>query len=93
MSLENESRPPADSARNNSKPVYVEPLTAREKEVLGLAALGYKNEEIADLLFITEATVRNHLRNIYSKLGIDATGKSARIEAALVTGMLRYTGP
>jgi DNA-binding CsgD family transcriptional regulator len=93
MTIQHGSQPTANSVGKDSKPVYVEPLTTREKEVLALVALGCTNAQIADLLFITEATVRNHLNNIYSKLGIQATGKSARIEAALMAGMLLYNGP
>lgn len=40
----------------------------REREVLELVAEGATNKEIASQLFITENTVKNHLRNILSKL-------------------------
>ena len=46
-------------------------LTARELEVLKLIAQGLKNREIADKLCISEHTVKVHLRNIYSKIGVD----------------------
>lgn len=45
-------------------------LTARETEILRLVALGYRNQEIARRLFISNETVRWHLRCIYSKLGV-----------------------
>jgi DNA-binding NarL/FixJ family response regulator len=48
----------------------MEPLTAREKEILGLIALGKGNCEIAVTLNIEEKTVKNHINNIYSKLQI-----------------------
>jgi DNA-binding NarL/FixJ family response regulator len=48
----------------------MEPLTAREKEVLGLIAAGRGNREIAGALGIEEKTVKNHINNIYSKLQI-----------------------
>jgi DNA-binding NarL/FixJ family response regulator len=45
-------------------------LTAREKEVLDKLALGFNNTEIASSLFISEATVKSHVSNILSKLGL-----------------------
>jgi DNA-binding NarL/FixJ family response regulator len=54
-----------------------EQCTARELEVLGIVAEGALNSEIADRLFITEATVRSHVQSLRSKLG-------ARTRAELV---------
>ncbi len=48
----------------------VEPLTPRELEVLRLIAYGLKNQEIADRLVISVATVKRHITNIYGKLGV-----------------------
>jgi len=45
-------------------------LTARELEVLRLAAVGKSNRQIAVVLVISEHTVARHLRNIYVKLGV-----------------------
>jgi two-component system response regulator DegU len=45
------------------------PLTARELNILSLVADGNANKEIAELLFISERTVKNHMTNILSKLG------------------------
>ncbi len=45
-------------------------LTKREWEILGLLSKGMKYKEIAEKLFISIETVRNHLRNIYSKLQV-----------------------
>ncbi len=47
-----------------------EMLTPREYDVFRLLALGYDNKLIADKLYLTEGTVRNHVSNIYSKLGL-----------------------
>jgi len=44
-------------------------LTAREREVLQLMARGLTNQEIARKLFISEHTVKNHVSNIYRKVG------------------------
>lgn len=51
-------------------------LSDREREVLGLLAQGKANGEIADALFISENTVRNHLANAYAKIGV-ATAREA----------------
>jgi LuxR family maltose regulon positive regulatory protein len=47
-----------------------QPLTAREEEVVRELEQGSSNREIASRLFITEATVKAHLRHIYEKLGV-----------------------
>ena len=46
-------------------------LTPREKEVIQMIGKGLKNKEIADRLFISEATVRHHLSSIYGKLDVE----------------------
>jgi DNA-binding NarL/FixJ family response regulator len=55
-----------------------EPLTEREREVLGLVARGLSNKAIADSLAITERTARTHVSNILGKLGL-----ASRTQAAL----------
>jgi DNA-binding NarL/FixJ family response regulator len=45
-------------------------LSAREVEVMALIAEGQTNGEIAARLFLAEKTVKNHVRRIYSKLGV-----------------------
>jgi DNA-binding NarL/FixJ family response regulator len=45
-------------------------LTAREEEVLTLIAQGHRNQEIADTLFLSLKTVRNHVSNIFTKLQV-----------------------
>ncbi len=45
-------------------------LTGREIEILGLVGDGKTSKEIADELFISENTVKNHVRNILDKLGM-----------------------
>lgn len=45
-------------------------LTPREQEILRLIAKGSNNREIADMLFISEKTVRNNITNIFSQLGL-----------------------
>ncbi|TDT32162.1 LuxR family two component transcriptional regulator [Streptomyces sp. BK208] len=46
-------------------------LTDRERDILAQLATGRGNREIARALFISEATVKTHLRRIYGKLGVD----------------------
>ena len=45
-------------------------LSDREREVLALLAQGQSNGRIGDTLFISDNTVRNHLANVYAKLGV-----------------------
>jgi len=53
-------------------------LTEREIEVLGLMARGRKNDEIAETLVITTQTVKNYVRRIFRKLGVET-----RVDAVL----------
>jgi DNA-binding NarL/FixJ family response regulator len=54
-------------------------LTKREREVHELLRRGLSNREIARTLFISEVTVKVHLRHVYEKLGV-----RSRTQAALV---------
>ena len=60
----------ADTKRQQPGLLYEE-LTQRELEVLQLAANGLSNKEIAEKLFITEKTVKNHIANLFSKLQVN----------------------
>lgn len=57
----------------------VGPLTSKEQRILLLLADGYSNIAIADKLFVTESTVRTHLRNIYTKLNAQSRTKAIAI--------------
>ena len=57
-------RPPKTSR------TLVEPLSEREQEILKLITNGSSNREIAETLFITEGTVKNHVTNILGKLEV-----------------------
>jgi DNA-binding CsgD family transcriptional regulator len=55
-------------------------FTNREAEVVSYVVKGYKNAEIADRLFISEGTVKNHLRNIFEKANVkNRTGLINRV--------------
>ena len=60
--------PPLPRAVGASAHAYVEALTEREIEVLGLLAQHYSNKEIGAQLVITLATVKRHTTNIFGKL-------------------------
>lgn len=47
-----------------------DPLTERETEILRLMAAGFSNKEIANSLKVAEGTVKNHVSNILSKMGV-----------------------
>ena len=68
------------SRRQNDRPSSVKAprLTERELEVLRLVARGLANKEIASQLYISENTVKNHVRNILEKLQLHS-----RMEAAM----------
>jgi DNA-binding NarL/FixJ family response regulator len=61
-----------------------ESLTEREREVLTLMAQGKENAEIAEELVVTERTVKFHVGNIYSKLGV--TSRAAAVALAYQQG-------
>jgi DNA-binding CsgD family transcriptional regulator len=63
-----------------------DPLSMREFEILNLISTGKTNREIAELTFISENTVKYHLKNIYVKLDVknrtEALRKASQIQAA-----------
>ncbi len=67
-----------EMARTDREQVMTPRLTERELEVLRLVALGLNNREIAKQLFISENTVKNHVRNILEKLQLHS-----RMEAVM----------
>jgi DNA-binding NarL/FixJ family response regulator len=62
------------------------PLSQRELEVLRLVAAGNTNRQAAARLFITEATVKTHLLNIYAKL--DVNHRAAAVAEGYNRGLL-----
>jgi len=61
-------------------------LTVRELEVLQLVAMGRTNAEIAKRLFLSEATVKTHLRRIFGKLQV--TDRASAVATAIAAGGL-----
>jgi DNA-binding NarL/FixJ family response regulator len=61
-------------------------LSARELEIVLLAARGLSNHQIAASLHLSEATVKRHLANIYPKMGVGSRGEAAR--QALMRGWI-----
>ncbi|MGZ4200834.1 MAG: response regulator transcription factor [Thermoleophilaceae bacterium] len=63
------------------------PLTPRELEVLALAAEGRSGPQIGRELFVSPATIKTHLRNIYDKLGVK--DRAAAVAEGMRRGLLR----
>jgi DNA-binding NarL/FixJ family response regulator len=74
----NEDSPPMAAPANSTRERERSPLSQREREIVALVAQGFKNKEMAEKMFISEQTVKNHLHNIFDKLGV-----SDRLELAL----------
>lgn len=64
-----------------------EPLTRKELRVLALLAAGYSNAAMAEKLFVSDSTVRTHLRHINAKLG--ARNRTQAVALARQAGMVR----
>ena len=74
---------PMSRRRDGSNPQ----LTAREREILVLVAEGKTNAEIASELWVSPATVKKHLENVYLKLGVSSRAAAAnRIQAGASAG-------
>jgi DNA-binding NarL/FixJ family response regulator len=72
-------RPARACVRAQDEPQAESPgLTARELEIVHLAARGFTNAEIAQRLWVTKWTVKFHLANAYRKLGVSNRTQAAR---------------
>jgi LuxR family maltose regulon positive regulatory protein len=76
----------ATSAAQAETPALIEPLSERESEVLRFLATHLSSTEIADELLISPNTVRFHIKNIYTKLGVHR--RSDAVDQAIELGLL-----
>jgi LuxR family maltose regulon positive regulatory protein len=77
---------PAAPAPSRSKDPALDPLTDREKEILVSLANGMSNKEIARRVFVSENTVKFHLKNIFLKLAVSS--RLHAIQAARRMGLV-----
>ncbi len=63
-------------------------LSPRELEIVKLAALGKSNQEIAEIFFLSDRTIKNHLNRAYDKLGISGADRRKREKLALLLSEL-----
>lgn len=81
----------APPAPEPGAPAPPEHLTEREREVLRLMAEGRRNRDIAAQLVVSEATVKTHVNNIFSKLG--CRDRAEAIVRAMALGLVRAPRP
>jgi DNA-binding NarL/FixJ family response regulator len=67
---------PPEALRN---PAESDGLSGRELEVLLMVARGMSNQQIAISLYLSEATVKRHLANIYPRIGVSSRGEAVRM--------------
>lgn len=67
------------------KQQLLDPLTARETEILDLIADGRSNAEIAQVLIVEEKTIKNHITRLYSKLNINSRYEAIRLKLGNLT--------
>jgi DNA-binding NarL/FixJ family response regulator len=63
----------------NDDPTDLDALTIRQREILQLVAQGLSNAQIAQNLFLSESTVKQHLRATYKVLGVSDRKEAARL--------------
>ncbi|HWY90525.1 MAG TPA: helix-turn-helix transcriptional regulator [Solirubrobacteraceae bacterium] len=82
--------------RGHWREVEAPVLSTREKQVLGLVALGCMNRQIAERLFLAESTVKGHLSSAFGKLGVRSRSEAADLimnpERGLGRGILALGG-
>jgi DNA-binding CsgD family transcriptional regulator len=61
-------------------------LSARERQIAGLAAAGVTSKGIAEELYLSARTIDNHLRRVYAKLGVSGRGELAAALRAMADG-------
>jgi DNA-binding NarL/FixJ family response regulator len=71
-------------------PRALDEITAREREVLALVARGHSNAEIAEMLVLSEGTVKTHIKHIFGKL--DLRDRAQAVIFAYDTGLVEPKG-
>lgn len=81
--------PTSSAPQTNDEPIQFPGtlLTGREREILDLLVQGMTNQNIAQAIYISPNTVRNHVVNILNKLGVDS--RQAAVAAAFQLGMVQ----
>jgi len=69
-SILNDRVNPNIAPEQNVEAPRIAKLTERKREVIGLIGEGIKNRQIAERMYISEATVRHHLTSVFAKLGV-----------------------
>ena len=80
-------RIPPEVAAKLAESAAAPELTSRELEIVQLMAAGRTNREIAELLFVTEGTVKTHINHIFEKLGVQ--DRTQAVLTALKRGIAR----
>ncbi len=68
---------------------FISPLTSKETEILEYMAQGYLNKQIADVLSVTEQTIKNHVTSILRKLNVNA--RTQAVVLAIKKGLISIT--
>ena len=76
----------ARSGASASPTAELSGLTVREREVLGLIGQGLNNTEIAERLFVSTATVKTHINNLFAKLDLRDRAQAVRLGRDLADG-------
>ena len=87
--MQNETYIPGDISKRLLQTIGREKLSEREIEVLTLVCKGLTNKEIANKLFISDKTARNHVTNCLIKLG--ANDRTEAVTTAIRRGLIRIT--
>jgi Response regulator containing a CheY-like receiver domain and an HTH DNA-binding domain len=73
-------------SREKEAASFVSPLTPRESQILDYVAQGYFNKQIADILAVSEQTIKNHITSILRKLNVNA--RTQAVVVAIKKGLI-----
>jgi DNA-binding NarL/FixJ family response regulator len=76
-------------SREKEAASFISPLTSRETEILGYMAQGYLNKQIAEVLNVSEQTIKNHVTSILRKL--NANARTQAVVVAIKKGLVSIT--